>query len=146
MKFHSATSIFPLLEGEEFEKFKKDVRMYGQREEIALLGGLVLDGRNRYRACVELGLVPKTRELPAGTDPVAYVLSANLHRRHLTPNQIAMCAACARALRQKLDQSAKRRQRKAGKPGWGRGRPRRRRTDGRHPDLFNWAEQQGGGE
>ena len=52
----------------------------------------VLDGRNRARACETAGIEPKTRVYD-GTDPAGYVLSANLHRRHLTASQRAMAIA-----------------------------------------------------
>jgi len=113
MTFHEAAELFPLLEGEEFEEFKEDLRKNGQREPVALLDGLVLDGRNRCRACLALGMAPRTRELPPYTDPVAYVLSVNLHRRHLEKGQRGMCSARAKALREKLVAQARARQREA---------------------------------
>jgi hypothetical protein len=54
--------------------------------------GKVLDGRNRATACERLGVQPKTVEY-TGNDPLAFVLSKNLHRRHLTTSQRAMVAA-----------------------------------------------------
>jgi hypothetical protein len=72
------------MNGDDYESLKEDIRAHGQREPVTLLDGRVLDGRNRYRACRELGLVPLTREAPGGVDPVAFVVSLNLYRRHLT--------------------------------------------------------------
>jgi hypothetical protein len=55
----------------------------------------VLDGRNRYKACQELGIEMTFCEIEDNEDfdPIAYVLSHNLHRRHLTESQRAMVAA-----------------------------------------------------
>jgi len=92
LKFHPIAEIFPLLEGPEFADLVADIAEYGQHEPIWLYEGLILDGRNRYRACVELGLKPETCEYQ-GDDPEAYVISMNLHRRHLNESQRAMCAA-----------------------------------------------------
>jgi ParB-like chromosome segregation protein Spo0J len=91
--FHKLSNIFPLLEGKEFEAFKKDIKENGQREPIALYNGEIIDGRNRYRACKELGIEPKVTRLDPNIDPVKYVISANLHRRHLKESQRAMAAA-----------------------------------------------------
>jgi hypothetical protein len=55
--------------------------------------GQILDGRNRLAACDLAGVVPVFKALAHCPDPVAYVLSANLHRRHLTDDDRALCAA-----------------------------------------------------
>jgi len=79
------------------------------------LTGQVLDGRRRWLACSIAQIKPATREVKP-SDPVAYVLSLNLHRRHLTPSQLSMVAARAREL---YDEQAKERQkaRKGKQPG-----------------------------
>ena len=50
--------------------------------------GKILDGNNRYRACELVKIVPKFAEF-TGDDAAArnYVISANIHRRHLSPDQ-----------------------------------------------------------
>jgi hypothetical protein len=53
----------------------------------------VLDGRHRLRACEELGREPRVREARPDDDPLALVVSLNLHRRHLTDSQRALIAA-----------------------------------------------------
>ena len=55
--------------------------------------GQILDGRNRYNACKDLGIEPKFNRLKDDVDPVKYVVSANPHRRHLKESQRAMAAA-----------------------------------------------------
>lgn len=96
IKVHPAADIFPLLFGAEFEGLKADIKKHGVLERPAYLGGLLLDGRNRVRACEELGIEPgRRRDLADDTDAIAFVLSANLHRRHLTSSQRAAVAADA---------------------------------------------------
>jgi len=93
MSFHPIADIFPLLEGQAFRDLCEDIAAHGQHEPIWLLDGLILDGRNRYRACVALGIEPIVRTFDAQRDPLQFVLSLNLHRRHLDESQRAMVAA-----------------------------------------------------
>lgn len=111
MKTHPAADIFPLLEGDAYDSFKADVKANGLRFPIVLYEGKVLDGRNRLRACRDLGIEPKTVS-PAIKDPVAFVVSANLARRHLDESQRAMCAA---RLVPMLAEEARERQREGGR-------------------------------
>jgi ParB-like chromosome segregation protein Spo0J len=94
LDLHQLCTLVPRLGGAEFEALKSDILANGQREPITVHDGLVLDGGNRYRACIEAGVEPQLKEF-VGPDPVAFVLSANLHRRHLTPGQQAAIVARA---------------------------------------------------
>jgi ParB-like chromosome segregation protein Spo0J len=95
MKTHSAASLFPLLPEAELQQLANDIRDHGLREPIVLLDDEVLDGRNRLAACEIVGVEPRYERLTADQvkDPLAYVISANLHRRHLSESQRAMVAA-----------------------------------------------------
>jgi hypothetical protein len=95
---HPAANVFPLLEGEELAALTSDVKKNGLQQAIVTLDGLILDGRNRYRACRLAGVTPWFEEY-AGDDPVGYVISANLVRRHLDESQRAMCGAKLAGLR-----------------------------------------------
>jgi len=106
LQFHEAANLFPLLEGKELDDFIADIKENGCLEPVELFEGKILDGRNRYRACESLGA-----ECPSvawsGDNPIAYVISKNLHRRHLTTSQKAMIGDKAREL---FDERAKERQ------------------------------------
>jgi hypothetical protein len=86
IEFHPIADWFPLLEGETFDELVRDVSTNGLIHPIIKFEGKILDGRNRYRACLASGVAPIFQNF-SGTDPVAYVLSANIHRRHLTNEQ-----------------------------------------------------------
>jgi phage N-6-adenine-methyltransferase len=92
MKFHPCAEIFPLMQGAEFEALVLDIKANGLRQPIILYEEKVLDGRNRWRACEKAGVEPKTKNW-LGDDPLAYVISLNLTRRHLNEMQREMVAA-----------------------------------------------------
>lgn len=82
-----------MMSASEFARLKADIEVNGQREDVVVWRGLLVDGRNRLRACEELDIEPQIAELMDETDPVQYALSHNLHRRHLTTAQRAIVAA-----------------------------------------------------
>jgi hypothetical protein len=90
---HPLANLFPLLEGAEYQALIEDIKKNGLREKIKLHEGKILDGRNRSRACKEAWVKPEYDALPPGTDPLAFVISANLHRRHLNETQRGIVAA-----------------------------------------------------
>jgi len=90
---HPIAELFPMMEGRELDDFVKDIELNGQQEPIVYdQNGQLLDGRNRLVACERLGIIAKTRTVTT-TDPAGYIISANLHRRHLTLGQRASIAA-----------------------------------------------------
>jgi len=83
--FHPAADAFPMMDANRFAELVEDIKTHGQRELIVLCDGMVLDGRNRYRACVELGINPQTRT--SSGDPWAFAWSLNGQRRDLVGEQ-----------------------------------------------------------
>jgi len=98
LKAHPLADLFPLLEGAELDELVADVRRNDVREPIVLHHGLILDGRNRYRAALAAGVECPTRAYD-GDDPLGLVISLNLKRRHLNESQRAMIAAKLASLR-----------------------------------------------
>lgn len=98
LPFHDVANIFPLLDGEEFAALVADIRAYGLRQRIVLYNGAILDGRNRYRACLKAGIEPQF-EVFNGANPLAFVVSLNLARRHLSESQRAIVGAKIASLR-----------------------------------------------
>lgn len=105
--FHQLANVFPLIDGAEFAELVSDIRKHGVREPIWIYEGEILDGRNRYRASREAGVDCPMQEYH-GDDPVSFVVSLNLKRRHLSESQRAMVAAKLANLSdgQRADQAA----------------------------------------
>jgi len=70
-------------------------------------------GRRRWTACRIAGVEPALIDV-SPEDPIAYVLSLNLHRRHLSQSQLSIVADKAWAM---YDHEAKERQREGGQKG-----------------------------
>jgi hypothetical protein len=85
--FHPLAEIFPWIEGKHFDALVADIKANGLHEPITVKDKSILDGRNRYLACKKAGYAFKDsdfRELAAGVDPLVFVISKNIQRRHLT--------------------------------------------------------------
>jgi len=94
MDFHPISNIFPMMGEEDRDplgELADNIRQNGLHQPIVLYQGQILDGRNRYLACGLAAVEPEYTEYE-GDDPLGYVLSLNLHRRHLTPSQRAVLA------------------------------------------------------
>lgn len=120
-EFHPAANLFPLMQEEELQGLSKDIQANGQRDPIVILEGKILDGRNRWKACRLAEVEPKIRLvtlLEIGGSPTQFVLSTNLHRRHLSAIQKASVAADALPL---FEEEARARQVAAGEAGKGQG-------------------------
>jgi hypothetical protein len=93
---HPIAALFPLMTATELSDLTEAIRRSGQRDTIVLHEGKILDGRNRYRACIAAAIKPRTRNWGAyegdGDSPTRFVLDLNLERRHLTTGQKAAIA------------------------------------------------------
>ena len=94
MEYHPYSDIFPLLKGARFEQLKTDIRANGLHVDLITYQGKLLDGRNRERACKEVGVTPRYKIAKVENDNEALdlVVSLNRHRRHLTTAELAFAA------------------------------------------------------
>lgn len=101
MEFHPIADLFPLMSADEFEVLCLDIATNGLRESIWTYEGKIIDGRNRYNACREVEVEPQFRAWEGkAAGLVPFVVSLNLHRRHLNESQRAMIAARLATMRQ----------------------------------------------
>jgi len=98
-KVHPAASLFPLLEGDEFESLVLSIQTLGLINPIILHNGMLIDGRNRLRAVEHLktkysNIELVTKNLALDVVSVSeFIMDVNSERRHLSPDQIAFIAA-----------------------------------------------------
>lgn len=97
MEVHPAANSLPMMNDEELQGLGDDIRDNGLREAIKIVvvqdKELLLDGRNRLKACEAAGVEPRFESVN-GDDPLATVTSANVKRRKmLTMGQRAIAAA-----------------------------------------------------
>ena len=67
---HPFAALFPELPSEELTQLARNIQERRQLEPIILYKGLILDGRNRYRACQIAGVKPRTEEFNAKAEPL----------------------------------------------------------------------------
>jgi hypothetical protein len=103
---HPIAMIFPPMSGAEIDTLAQDIKANGQQVLIWLYEGKCIDGRNRIEACKRLRIEVKTQPY-LGNDPLKFVISQNLHRRHLNESQRAVIAAQVAKLQKGANQHTK---------------------------------------
>ncbi|WP_367138961.1 MULTISPECIES: DUF5131 family protein [Streptomyces] len=114
---HPAADAYPVIDGDEFTKLVDSIKRNGLREPIILNHDrtVLIDGRNRYRACEQAGVDPVFETLGAHYDGLAIlnlIVDRNERRRDMNAGQKAMVAL---ALEPMFAAAAKTAQREAGR-------------------------------
>ena len=94
---HPAAAVFPMLNESELSELADDIKANGLQQPLVVAEyedeEHLIDGRNRREACRIAGVEPQAVSLDDGIDLVAYIISTNIHRRHMTKGQRAMVVA-----------------------------------------------------
>lgn len=88
LEAHALSLIYPEMPEKCFKGFSEDISGLGLNYPIALHEGKILDGRARYRACIENEIDVWVHVLDEGEDPEKYLRSMNLARQSLTDEQV----------------------------------------------------------
>lgn len=84
---HEISLIFPRMTTPELAELSEHIKEHGLQEDIVIYEGKILDGTNRYTACMDIGITPRFRKFGSratdGTSPTAFVNAHNLQRRNL---------------------------------------------------------------
>ena len=98
MNVHPVANIFPAMTQTEIVELRDDIDIHGLLEPIWIHHecGRVIDGRHRAMACEMLLMEPDTRTWTGDeADLVAFVVSLNMRRRHMSTGQKAVAALAA---------------------------------------------------
>jgi hypothetical protein len=91
---HALLAVFPRLTADDFAALRSDIASYGVREPVWTWRGWLIDGRERVKACRELGIACPAQEWSGSESGLAaFIVGLNLYRRHLSESQRAMIAA-----------------------------------------------------
>lgn len=95
MEWHPYAKLFPMMSDEDIEALADDIKANGLRNAIVVdADDRIIDGRNRYRACQMAGVEPTIEAMDLDDrETLAFVISTNLKRRHLSESQRADIAA-----------------------------------------------------
>lgn len=105
-------NFFPEMLPDDYKRLKDDIDAngYDVSYPIWFYEGQILDGWNRERACIELGIEPVYAEFTgSATDAIEFVMRSN-KRRNLTSSQWACLAVEADEIIYTLKQAAKEKQ------------------------------------
>lgn len=107
---HPAADVYDMLTGDDLAGLIDDIRTHGLRFPIVLFDGKVLDGRNRYAACLAAGVEPRFEEWTGDMEgAIQYVISVNHTRRHM--NEWKRAAAAQRLTKLWAEMARKERRR-----------------------------------
>jgi hypothetical protein len=79
---HPLCEAFPKLSPSELRDLANDIRAKGLQVPIVVYDGKILDGWHRYQACLTENVEPAFQDYE-GDDPISFVMSMNMHRRHM---------------------------------------------------------------
>jgi ParB-like chromosome segregation protein Spo0J len=108
LPFHPAANKFRLMDGRELDELAADIQRRGLISPIIVINKpipradgsvsihemqrVIIDGRNRYLACRKVGAEPRFEEFDGNEEDIPrYIISVNIHRRHLRPDERREC-------------------------------------------------------
>jgi N6-adenosine-specific RNA methylase IME4 len=93
LSLHPEAALVPEMTRPEYAELRREIERRGLQVALEITQRrVVLDGRGRLRAALELGLPQVPVRVVSPDDEVEHMLRAALHRRHLSPSQKAALA------------------------------------------------------
>lgn len=115
---HPLAASYPLLDEPELNILAEDIKAYGLRNPVVLHQGKILDGRNRYRACQLVNVIPDFKHLKEGDNPLFFVHSVNGKGRKITQSQVALAEVLSVKIWDEMPESEKTGEHQAGVANW----------------------------
>jgi ParB-like chromosome segregation protein Spo0J len=136
-RVHPAASVFPLIEGDEFDDLCESIRNHGVQHAAVVRGDELIDGRNRMRAVERLradgwsGNCPVTEWVDDGRNVAEWIWETNAIRRHMTEDGLVYASAAIWPLIAKENEARREASKftKGAAPGPGRGKTVRTKSD-----------------
>ena len=114
-EFHQYCNLLPDMQEGEFDELKDDIKKNGLLNPIVLFENFILDGKHRYRACLESNINPIFTDFSGDKQKaLSFVISQNIRRRNLDPSQRSVIGI---RIKKELADLAAERQKEAGKLG-----------------------------
>lgn len=98
-KVHPAASVFPLIEGEEFDELCESIKKHGVQHPAIVRGDELIDGRNRMRAIIRLqedgwsGHCPVKEWSGEDVNVAEWIWETNALRRHMSEDGLVYASA-----------------------------------------------------
>jgi polyhydroxyalkanoate synthesis regulator phasin len=98
-KVHPAASVFPLIEGEEFEELCESIKKHGVQHPAIVRDDELIDGRNRMRAVIRLqedgwsGHCPVKEWSGEDRNVAEWIWETNALRRHMSEDGLVYASA-----------------------------------------------------
>ena len=73
------------MRGEEFDALVEDIKKKGLILPIILIDGMIIDGKNRYRACLKANMGPVFMDYKGRLSAIDLIVSLNMIRRMDSP-------------------------------------------------------------
>ena len=83
--------LLPALDGETFRSLEKNLLEHGCRDPLVLWNGILIDGYNRYKICMDHNIPFSTvdKEFNSREEVLIWIISNQVSRRNLTPIQLS---------------------------------------------------------
>jgi hypothetical protein len=84
IKFHQACLIMPKMADAEYQVLCEGIKARGFDSNYPIIkyDGMILDGRHRYQACLDVGAKPIFKDISTNINPYDYVRQIHNARRH----------------------------------------------------------------